>query len=559
MSYFKRSARGSATVLSTVLALVLVVLGVGFLFFTLYMGGQRETKNAVDAGALNTAKQAMDKIDVHLMGGDNQTCFRDVASDNGMPSIAEALEGKITLRRINRVWAKALLIAINADAAQKDGNAGQGPSNANSAHSGAKAVSDALAAELSNESNLHGFFTDLAGKNSVRMLGTTASITPIAGNGWQTSFMERGDESNIVVGGSKPAFCPPGYSMPGSMITQTTRNPKPAAANNMYFLKGYEALNVGGKDYWQVPFLFDEKPHLVAGSIFESSGAKNKLQWNNAVPNAFSVHGKAQKQGAPGEEAKSWALTNPRQPFKISMPYSFMKIHVDENKVKFFYFPAPAPIPVPGLTEGSYDYTTNQVSDTNFPGGILCSNVTVQSVTVGTDVVGRPLDQIIFGIPGGNTDKLEGLMTARCNEMISKIGVTIKDSDMHSCLMNPLTIGWLIAGERDFYVFSPDGESLTCQPKTLAIAMAPWLATMIDKKSDGTETKMVDDATSPAPIFFKPIVVPAPFCTEAFSGGTGTWNKDLYWTPGSGFNGNLGTIRAKRWTEIYTVAVCNPL
>jgi len=63
------------------------------------------------------------------------------------------------------------------------------------------------------------------------------------------------------------------------------------------------------------------------------------LQLNNAVPNAFSVHGKAQKQGAPGEEAKSWALTNPRQPFKISMPYSFMKIHVDENKVKFFYFP----------------------------------------------------------------------------------------------------------------------------------------------------------------------------------------------------------------------------
>lgn len=56
MSYFKRSARGSATVLSTVLALVLVVLGVGFLFFTLYMGGQRETKNAVDAGALKIGR-----------------------------------------------------------------------------------------------------------------------------------------------------------------------------------------------------------------------------------------------------------------------------------------------------------------------------------------------------------------------------------------------------------------------------------------------------------------------------------------------------------------------
>ncbi len=69
----KRANRGSIIVLATVLALTIVVLGGGFLFFELFMGAQKETKNAVDAGVLNVAKQVLDKsnaqVSVILPGG----------------------------------------------------------------------------------------------------------------------------------------------------------------------------------------------------------------------------------------------------------------------------------------------------------------------------------------------------------------------------------------------------------------------------------------------------------------------------------------------------------
>ncbi len=46
-----RNNRGGAIAFGAVLALVLVVLGAGFVLISLYMGGQTETKNASDAGA----------------------------------------------------------------------------------------------------------------------------------------------------------------------------------------------------------------------------------------------------------------------------------------------------------------------------------------------------------------------------------------------------------------------------------------------------------------------------------------------------------------------------
>jgi hypothetical protein len=366
--------RGSATVFSTVLALVITVLGIGFLFFLLYMGAQRETKNAVDAGTLNLGKQALDQISVNIIPTDKQQCFMDVATDTDHGSIVN--DNKISLRRINRVWAKAMLIGINADAAAADGNAGSGGANANSAFQGAEEISNALAAKLVDENNLHGFFTDLAKQNSVRMIGTNASVSVVPGAGWQTSLMERERESNIVLTGNPPSFnLPPGYSLNGNYSTECTRTPKPGKANGLYFLKGYLPMQVAGHTFWQVPFLYDEKPHSVAKSLFDESHVSAKaLSWNNPVPNAFSAHGMASKPGAVAEQAKSWMLTNPRQPFKLAMPHSFMHINLDDTKSHWFFSPFG---PVPAVEFGAsqtYGYTTDSQTGTPMPaGGVLCA------------------------------------------------------------------------------------------------------------------------------------------------------------------------------------------
>jgi hypothetical protein len=62
----RQRKRGSVTAFAAVLALTLMVLGIGFIIISLYMGGQRETKNATDAGALSVGKEVLHEPSVML-------------------------------------------------------------------------------------------------------------------------------------------------------------------------------------------------------------------------------------------------------------------------------------------------------------------------------------------------------------------------------------------------------------------------------------------------------------------------------------------------------------
>ncbi|HEY9717202.1 MAG TPA: hypothetical protein V6C69_07030, partial [Trichormus sp.] len=485
------------------------------------------------------------------------------ASDQIDPSAGGPLQllgGKITLRRINRVWAKAMTIAINAAAA--GGDAGSGTSNAQQACSAAQEISDSLAAKLTNASNLYGFFNDFSARNSVRMLGNSANVQDLPGADWQTSLMDRGAESNIVLSGNpgNNFNMPANFSLPSSFYTQSTRANVPAAGANLWFLRGYTPLTVGGQTFWQVPFQYDEKPHLVAKSTFDAATvASQPLDWTNPVPNAYSVQGKAMPKQGVGETAMSWVLTNPREPFTLSVPQSFMHIHLDTMQAYFYFFPAAFPLKNPLQQEVDYGYTPTTVSgDPMIEGGPFCT-VEPDDVLVGLDVVGRPIDDIIFGTPGGDTTDLETNMVSRINEMVGKAGTPKSASDLHSLLSDPATIAWMIKGDQDFYVYSTDGINLTVQPQEIAETV-PWLASLINKDPDGNETEPVNDASSPSPTFFFPIVTPDPFCGPVLPPfGLTTWEKDLHWTPGSGYNGNLGLVRVTRYTNIYSIGVCAPL
>jgi hypothetical protein len=394
------------------------------------------------------------------------------------------------------------------------------------------------------------------------MLGKGTTVNVVAGTNWQTSLMERNDESNIVVPGTPPFNLPPGYSLDSNFTTQCTRNPIPQGGANLWFLKGYTPLTIGSQTFWQVPFQYDEKPHMVAKSAFETDTAfKAPIAWNKPVPNSFSGEGEAIRMGAVGETAVSFVFSNPRQPFNLSMPHSFLHIKVDDNKTHFRFFPG-GPPPLPSLEFGpeqTYGYTTDDQTGAPMPGGgILCTTVTPDTVTVGLDVVGRNLDQIIFGTPAGDTSQLEQYMVSRINEMVGQVGLSKSAGDLHGALGNAATIGYLLAGVQDFYLYSPDGTNLACEPAAVAIAHAAWLAPIINNDPDGTETKIIDDANTVAPIFFDPIVTPDPFCSPFLQLGYGTWDKDEYWTPGTGYNGCLGRVRSYRWTNVYSLGACNP-
>ncbi len=551
-----RSKRGGAIVFGVVLALALVVLGCGFLLFSMFMGGQSETKNAVDAGTLNVGRKALDQVGVPLTTLDELSFFDDctINSTNNNGDDTKSA----TLRNINRIWAKALLLGINADAAQADNQAGSMAGNANSAFSAAQTLSNALADKLTDQNNLHGFFDDYAGANSTRMVGTKSQTKTLAGPNWQTSFMNRNDESNISLGGQPPNFnLPPGYSLDSSAYTQCTRTPVPSGAAGQYFLKGYSSITAANNTYWFVPFLYDEKPYLVASSTFGASTlAANPLGWNKPIPNGFSAEGATTAAGI-GEKATAWVLTNPREPFQLSMPHAFLHIHIDDMTSKWFFFPLG--FPIEDDPEIGYNYIPDP--ETNLPsepGGVLCSSVTPDEVVLGLDVVGKTLDGIIFGYPEGDKTSTENYVTNRMNEMISVPGKSLSVSDMHNALSTFASTGELVAGIRDFYVYSKDGQTISVNPEPLAIADAPWLLPFISNTPDGEEKKIIDDASDFGEIFFFPIVAPLPGCTPLPPLGWGTYEKDVNWTPGSGYNGCLGQIRVTRWTDVYSLGACNP-
>lgn len=562
-----RNQRGSITAFSAGLAFVLIVLGMGFFFFIMYMNAQKETKNAVDAGMLNVGKKSLDEITVQL-GPKEVQLFEDVATDDVTGKTDLNLTNrKANLRRINRIWAKALMVAINAEDAKKAGQAGDSDSNAQNCFDAASSISDRLADKLTSQTNLHGFFKELAQQNSVRMIGNGAKVNVIPGAGWQTSRMEAEKESNIVLAGSQNNnfMMPPKFGMSPNFVTKGTRKYIPSEATNYYFLKGYEPLNVGGNTFWQVPFLYDEKPHLVAGSLFNDA-QQDAPSWQKAVPNAFSGEGAAEKAGRPGERAKSWVLTNPRQPFKLCIPHSFVKFKVDDPKVTWYFFPPPVGGPPVPLGTSEYEFIPD--TKTRVGTGILCSTVTAQDVLIGIDVAGCSINDLIFESPagkitgasvGGDEKEMESYLVNRANEMISKPGVTITASQVHSTLNGVATTAGLIAGEREFIMFSPDGKSLECLPTKIAAIRAPWLLAYQSKEADGTEKEMFDQDTPAAEMFHIPNVIPAPFCNLKTALGWGFHYKDVFWKPGSGANGSLGEVRIKRYSKSYSLGVCTPI
>lgn len=548
-----RNQIGSITALSAALAGVLVVLGVGFFFFVMYMDAQKETKNAVDAGTLNAGRKALDNINVKVLPN---SCFYDITSDK-TDNKFENCDGNINLRRINRMWAEAMLIRINAMANDAKGNGGSGSSNAQSAFNEAKNLSDQLSDKLNDESNLQPFFKELAQQNSVRMIGNGASVKVIPGNGWQTSRMLPEQESNIILGGtaSDNFFAPPGFSWNShsGYLTKTTRNPKPQGSNNLVFLKGYTSLNLDGEDYWQVPFLYDEKPHMVSKTDFDKA-KNNSAGWSKPVPNAFSAEGEASAPGKPAEKALAWTLTNPRQPFKMAIPHSFIHIKVEKPKAKFFFF-IPAPIE---NKEIDYGFGAPSMETATMPfGGVGCSSVTGNNIPIGVETAFRSVDEVIFDLPEGNKAELENQLTARCNEMISQVGGTITKSEMHTALDSAICRAALVAGQRDFYVYSPDGKNIHCSPLIQAVAEAPWLGVHSSKTPDGNEVTTIDAKGFPF-FVFPPIVSPLPFFTPVpfpVSSTSERYFKEVFWKPGTGYNHCLGEVRVKRSTEVYIIGV----
>jgi Flp pilus assembly protein TadG len=521
--------KGSAIAFGTSLALVLVVLGLGFLAFSMYMGAQNETKNAVDAGALNVARQVIDNVSVNLSADPKQQFFNDVTPGGN---------GVVNLRNINRVWGKAMFVSINSDGANNDsGNAGATAQNVSDAHDGAQAISDALAAKLNDATQLYDFFKAFATANSVRMIGNGANTNFVKGNGWQTSLMDRNDESNLQIMPNLPLK----YNLKSSYSTPCTRAVMPQTANGLNFLRGYLPMVVAGQTFWQVPFQFDEKPRLVSKTPFTANQQPPNMLpsvWQTPVPNAFSVQGEAAKTGAVSELASAFVQTNPRQVFPLTFPNGYVRVVLKQNTLQWFLDLIP-------LDSTTYSFEAGTTIDSiPYPIPPICATAQGEAI-VGNEYVPPTLYFAVCGnsppIPGNTMNYL----LQRCQEMLPGTQMGDLTAAMSAC---PISSD---DADQTFYIY-PAGGHIVVTPDS-----ATNLPSGCDKTASPEGTSQTLDVDGPNPIPNSCIETWTCYSVVQFPTVTLLTNTRT-WKPGTGYSGGcLGELTVHHESDAQLItAVC---
>lgn len=507
---YPRNKLGAVTSLIIVCAIFLIIMGEAFFQIGLWFGGARELSNAVDSGTLNTGLHAT-TVTTDIQSGSNETQFSDVAENNGQ---------SFSLNSIDRLWSKCLLCMMNEQAMESDGySSGQSQNNAEQMFQAATAISDRLSAKLNDQSNLSQFFTNLVSRESVRMLGSTASVVYEGGPGWTTSLMDRGVEGNVAV---YPEQLPDGFTL-------NSINAIKASDGNYYF-KGYTPVQVLSHSVTFVPFKLNSQPHLVSRVTYnQNTSTMSPISaWSHPVPNAFSCQGMTQSQQQPTQHCMSYVLTNPQKTFPLSLPHAYIHIMLDTNTSHFYLNGTPFP-------DQTYDYG---IPSFQTAGPTPCGSGTLTGETmVGLEFVPPTVWQALTALPGGDYSTLKTVLTQRCDEM--KHGY--QESDMESLLGT-----MLIPGVTDYYIYPDNNGNIQVAPSLSNPLPPSWVLSGSD--ADGSETQICSNTCWLAPNWTFPLVegsgaTPLPSFTEE--------TDSVNWTAGTGFGGCIGKVRVTHDTTSY--------
>jgi hypothetical protein len=529
MRFKRTSNRGGTLALSTILIIVLIVIGIAFFTLAMFFGGASEVKDAVNAGGLNVAVQALTspQTTISLTSDPGQQYFKDVTPNQN---------GQVNLVNINRVWAKALFVAINSDgAAQDGGHDGSSSNSAQAAQAAAQAISDALATNLNTQSNLWQFFNAYAMANSVRMLGLGANVSAAQGSAWRTACLERSFEGNIQYENNLPV----NYSN-AALFTSTQRKPPPAAAQGVQWIVGYQPLQVANQTFWQVAFPFEQKPHLVDYTYFDQNSPTpltvNGSSWATPVPNAFEVAGTSKGGNQANNTSITTVETNPQKVFPMQIPNAYIRIILKKNTVQF----NPNGIP---LDNYNYGFEAGSTQD-SAPFPIGCGTMTATAY-VGNEYALDTLYQAVTGfIPNpGNTMTY---LLQRVQEMVPNYSM--------ANLTQKMTFTTISTDDNDqtFFIY-PNSDNSDINIASDSTAQLP---SGCDGSAtpEGTSQTLDTETDMPLPNFAtEDLECYGSYTFPCLSLESGTRS----WIPGTSWQGGcLGELTISRTTNVYFFGVC---
>lgn len=269
-----RSYRGGSIYLIIASVLILVIIGVAFICISRIMSGGMEVANAVDAGTLNVAKQALVNPTVDVMAN-NTSQFANLGENNS---------NNISLATYNRAVALAMMVAANAE----DENTAEARAHAQQVFEQLKRLQMALSQKFETDPALGGAFTNLARPNVPRMLGQNSTV------------QDRGDirSGYYMVGGASNVYfannqLPAGVDLTPYLVTDPQAGTAPGGER---WLSGYRPVSIGGRAFYATPVFPGKTPHLISDRDFGDSQSVGGDATQAVLPNCFRKGGTATAQ-----------------------------------------------------------------------------------------------------------------------------------------------------------------------------------------------------------------------------------------------------------------------
>jgi hypothetical protein len=186
-----RNSRGSMLVFITACTFVIVLIGVGAVIVSTIMGGHRELGYATDSGNLNVAKTMVKGC---------ATVLKNSGPEQDFAGLVQDTNGRVDLVHYNRIIGQSLLVALNAESEDTPAAKANAQTLLDAVQTGSDNISKRLQSLLSDPGSARGAFVQVAGSNSLRMLGSNAIEHNDAS--YQTAYLEPCGSTNIYLDSS---------------------------------------------------------------------------------------------------------------------------------------------------------------------------------------------------------------------------------------------------------------------------------------------------------------------------------------------------------------------
>ncbi len=502
----RRPQLGAVSGMVAVCAFILVLVIVAVVQMSMKMSSSQMVRNSVDAGVLNIATHVPD-----LKSGTGGANFSDCNDKTG----------GIGLTNINRVWGKVLLINANAQEMAATGQAGLSSGSASTAMSGAEDLTTGLQSKLTDKDSMDKLFAVQDDKKRIVATKKGSGGGDSDESQFNTAYLHRGDESNISIDPSQ---------FPGS----TGDNLKPVNKGSGQWLSGYQNLTVNGKQFMFVPFRLGEMPHLVSPEEFQSNQQKPEGAIASLPPNSY--HGTGTLAGTGGQAAAS-AIANPQHTYRLAIPYAYVVIRLEKNKASW-------KLNGQEIATSTYEFAPEQQWEIKNK-SVGCQSTLNGYASLGNEYKQTDLLSVLTALPGKHEPAFKKILQ-RLKEI---------DPGMTSKSMKALLSGQQVVANEYEYVIYPTYKTADKIDPSLKISPQSQVSESWYKaaKPDGTEKTIVTEPQTQD----KP--------NTDWAQIIGTWmmtshivkeDGDLMWTPGTGLNQCLGTLRLQRKVDITFAGHC---